>query len=381
MFRMTDLHGGGAFVLSHAAVADLVREVSLRDFSLELVSAIEATYGDRYLKAIKRTGWTQDRDTLEVMGCQSVDYTCVKVISSNPSIASAEIPAVTGTLVCTDVGADQACLVCDTAILTPVRTAASTAVVLKRLKPHPKSVGIVGAGLEGTAHAVVLALLFHDVSRIAIYDSDGARGEAAIQEILQLLRSENAGHIEVAQRSQDELSDVLSCDVIVTATYGWESIRELADGIGAKARTFIAAVGADLERKKELDEALYHRARFIADDLAQCLHQGELQHAAPELGVTKREIEQQTSHGGDLLDGRIIGVEDLLARTRGAVKRSEPITIYDSTGFSGQDLAVARVMLKLCEARGVQRVPWNPSKAAYLSSLLTETRDAEAVRR
>jgi len=358
-----------AFVLSHLEVADVLRQASARAFSAELVSAIESTYGDRYLRPIVRTGWTRDRDTLEVMGCSSIDYTCVKLISSNPSIASPEIPAVTGTLVCTAVGDDQAVLVCDTSLLTPLRTAAGTAVVLKRLRPRPVTIGIVGGGIEGVAHALVLALLFRDVREIRIHDAEADRTLAAVREVEGLLDAEGVGsRVSVAGCGSSELEELFGSDVVVTATYGWDPICELST-LDPKTKHFIAAVGADLEGKQELNDRLYQHARFVADDLGQCLRQGELQYAASQLGVDVEEIARQTSHGGWLLDGQIIGVENLLARTRG-VKRSEPVTIYDSTGFSGQDLALARVILKLCEAQGVARVPWNPPKSSYLTPLI-----------
>jgi len=361
-------------VLSHAAVADLIRSVPLRDFASELVSAIEATYGDRYLRSIERTGWTQQLDTLEVMGCKSVDYTCVKVISSNPSLASAEIPAVAGTLVCTDAAADKARLVCDTAILTPFRTAAGTAVVLKRLKPRPVSIAIIGAGLEGASHALLLALLFRDVKHVTFVDRDPGRATAASKEVTQLIERADPGRVVeiVACESSDDVGDLYESDVIVTATYGTSTVCDLRNRAKKQGKAFIAAVGADLQKKRELDDSVYLNARFVADDLAQCLRQGELQHAAPLLGLSQDEIDAHKTHGGRLLDGRIIGVEDLLARGRGFGQRSELMTVYDSTGFSGQDLAMARVMIKLCEARGLKRVPWNPGKTAFLADVLPE---------
>jgi alanine dehydrogenase len=370
----------GAFVLSHAAVSELIRSVSLRDFASELVSAIEATYGDRYLRSIERTGWTQQLDTLEVMGCKSVDYTCVKVISSNPSLASAEIPAVAGTLVCTDADADRARLVCDTAILTPFRTAAGTAVVLKRLKPRPISIAIIGAGLEGASHALLLALLFRDVKHVTFIDRDPSRATAASEEVTQILgRADPGRDIEIiACEGNSDVNGLYEADVIVTATYGASTVCDLRDATKEQGTPFIAAVGADLQNKRELDDSIYLDARFVADDLAQCLRQGELQHAAPLLGLSRDEIDAHKTHGGKLLDGRIIGVEDLLARGRSFSQRSELVTVYDSTGFSGQDLAVARLMIKLCDARGIKRVPWNPGKTAFLADVLPEVSVAKS---
>jgi ornithine cyclodeaminase/alanine dehydrogenase-like protein (mu-crystallin family) len=179
--------GAGAFVLSHSEIARLLQSVAIGDLARELVSAVEATYGDRYLRSLTRAGWTQELDTLEVMGCRSFDYSCVKIISSNPSLAGANTPIVSGTLVCTEVGSDQARLVCDTGILTAFRTAAGTAAALKRLKPNALSITIIGSGLEGAAHASVLALILPHVERISFIDRDSERAQQASNEVKTLL--------------------------------------------------------------------------------------------------------------------------------------------------------------------------------------------------
>ena len=356
-----------SFVLSHADVSRLLAKVNLPTFLNELVAEIEHTYSDPALEPIERTGWIRTPDTLEIMGCQAKDFTCIKVISSNPSLADSVIPTVTGTLVCTSVKTDEARLICDAAILTSLRTAASTAVVLRRTTPNANTLGIIGAGLEGACHALVLAIQLPSIERICFADVDPTKTSDAVAQVTALLRNEAEGvarRISVGSVESDNAKSILESDAIVTATYGTTEVVRSTESL--RAGITIAAVGADLEGKRELGYRIYDKARFIADDLGQCLHEGELEFAKRRLRVDMTE----KSHRGMLDDGRIMGVGDFFENEASFLARKESFIVYDSTGFSGQDLAVARVVIKNLEAQEWDPSVWNPSNAVSPPRLL-----------
>jgi ornithine cyclodeaminase/alanine dehydrogenase-like protein (mu-crystallin family) len=362
----------GCFVLSYSDVARLIRKVPLDDFLDDLVEEIEVIHADKNLVAIMRSGWLRDPDTLEVMGCQSTDYSCVKVISSNPSLSMPVAPVVTGSMICTAVGSDQARLVCDATVLTPLRTAAGTAVVMKAVGMRGDSLGVIGAGLEGVAHAIVLTTLFENMEKIVLIDRDAAQARCAATQVRKAMKSQGRD-VDVVSGGLDTTAAALSCHAIVTATYGDTPVvshdATVADG------TFIAAVGADLDGKRELDHHLYDRGKFVADDLAQCLRDGELRQAARRLRVARAS--DIKDHAGELLDGRIVSVSRLLEKSSSFVERGEALTIYDSTGFSGQDLAMARVLLRLAQTAGLPRKKWNPPDTKSLVDLLATSKDGE----
>lgn len=357
-----------AYVLPHDDVSKLLRELTLRRFFQELAEEIAVTYQGPPLQSIERIGWPRNPDTLELMGCRAADFTCVKLISSNPSASDSSEPTVTGTMVCTEIATDQARLVCDAAVLTSLRTAAATGLVMQRVKPEVESLGIIGAGLEGTSHAVALSLLLPNVRTIMFVDSVASQTKKAKAEVTSLLKRESAESIEVIGLKETQLSEIYACDAIITATYGQAPVVTNRRTSRLRDGTFIAAVGADLRGKKELDVSVYDAAKFIADDLGQCLREGELQHAAERHNVSK----EYGDYKGRLLDGRIIGVADLLEDGDGFLDReAETVTVYDSTGFSGQDLALSRVLLRLLTERGWPRVVWNPPKKVSLTDFLT----------
>jgi ornithine cyclodeaminase/alanine dehydrogenase-like protein (mu-crystallin family) len=365
----------GAYRLSYEQTAARIDEIGTADFIQRLATGIEATYLERTLRTIARVGYNQPTerfiDTLEVMSCEAHDYTCGKWISSNPSFATHDVPVVTGTLQCFDrdpASVNQVRLMCDTGYITPLRTAVSTGVVMRKLGVDAESIGIIGSGLEGCAHAFVLSLLLPSVRRVVFHDVEPGRAQRAAEDLLSDLADEGIrgdAAPEVVVAPVGDSADAARCDAIVTATYGDSIVLSRAD---VHDGAFIAAVGADLRRKRELSDELYADARFVADDLRQCLIEGELQYAADVIDASVADAATIEDHRGTLLNDRIVSVGDLLTATRAFVDRPEPIIIYDSTGFSGQDLAVARILLEELEA-AEDPTPWNPFRRMTFSEL------------
>jgi ornithine cyclodeaminase/alanine dehydrogenase-like protein (mu-crystallin family) len=356
----------GAYQLSYEAVARSLRTVGLRRFVGRLVTELESTYADPALRTIRRDGYKSkvDRyiDTLEYMSSRSHDYSATKVISSNPSVAAREVPVVTGTMVCTDndpAYIDQATLLCDASLLTALRTATTTALVAKHVRPNVKRLAIIGSGLEGVTHGFTLAALLPDVEMVTLLDANHARATTAAQELREQLEEEavltkRGILIDVANDQGDDR--VLDAEAIVTATY---ASGVVLDREGLRPDVFIAAVGADLEGKRELGDDIYRDARFIADDLRQCLTEGELQYAADIVKVKASEVASLDGYSGSLAAGRIVGVPELFRLTGITSEMEGSLVVYDSTGFSGQDLAVARVLLSLLAETETPRA-WNP---------------------
>ena len=358
----------GAFVLSYQDVAKLLSEVDLGALLSRLGSEIQKVYSDDEVEGMDRSGWSRAPEALELMGCQAADLTCTKLISSIPGGNGS--PTVTGTLVCTEVGSDQARLVCDAGLLTPLRTAAASAVVAQKMVPNAQRLGVIGAGLEGIAHAVALAYMNPELASIQLMDADPEQAIRAAQETRYLLdRDALLGERRVDVLVCEDESQMYGNEIFVTATYAdgllLREVDRLVEG------SFIAAVGADLATKRELPPDLYDRAKFIADDLRQCLREGELQYAKNRIRGLKTGVSRITDHRGELANGRVVSAAAFLKDPAPFSRRPEPITIYDSTGFSGQDLAVARVLLEVLEKRGdIARQAWNPTGTRSLVELL-----------
>jgi ornithine cyclodeaminase/alanine dehydrogenase-like protein (mu-crystallin family) len=221
---------------------------------------------------------------------------------------------------------------------------------------------VIGAGNEGQGHAFIISLLTPGLRRILFRDIVPEHAEAAVEEfkpVADYLHKERGTELIVAEVADpDDQRVELESDAIVTATMATE---EVLSNPNFKEGIVIASVGADMIGKQELGSAIYDQAKFVADDLRQSLREGELQHAAKHLGIRKIQREGATYHGS-LLEGRIIGITNLLENPQAFIDRPEPITVYDSTGFSGQDLAVGRLMMRCLDGLSWPKVQFHPPR-------------------
>src|SRR4029077_14412773 len=163
--------------------------------------------------------------------------------------------------------------------------------------------GIIGAGLEGIAHAVVLAYMGEGIESVQLLDADPEQAQRAVSEVRYLLaRNDLLGERRVEVSVCEDESELYEDEVLVTATYADSQLLRKVSRVREGA--FVAAVGADLATKRELAPKLYDRAKFIADDLRQCLREGELQYAKDRVRGLKTEVHHVDDHRGVLADGR-----------------------------------------------------------------------------
>jgi len=114
----------------------------------------------------------------------------------------------------------------------------------------------------------------------------------------------------------------LSSEVVVTCTTSRVPILGAGD---VRPGTFVAAVGADNERKSEIAASLLAQARIVTDLTAQCLKSGDLRNAVPNECTVCGEL-------ADAVAGRV-------PRT-GAGE----IVVFDSTGIAVEDLALCELL-------------------------------------
>jgi ornithine cyclodeaminase/alanine dehydrogenase len=236
---------------------------------------------------------------------------------------------------------------------------------MNKVSPASESLGIIAAGLEGMLHGIVLALTNEGIRNIVFLDTAAKQTKKAISEVRSILTREGIpqSRMGISGLPASKIDEIYACQTIITATYGQTPVihSELL-----KEGTFIAAVGADLPNKQEINFPVYNEAKFVADDIGQCLREGELRHAAERI---RFKVEDHGDYGyrGPVLDGLIVGVADLLDDPKSFLDRStERVTIYDSTGFSGQDLALARVLLENLRKEKWPTVIWNPPEKVSL---------------
>lgn len=214
----------------------------------------------------------------------------------------------------------------DSIEITILRTGAATAVAAKYLaRDDAKVATICGCGNQGRIQLKAL-MKVRDIERVYAFDLDHARAERFAVELSDELSIE-------AQAVRDLAPAARESDVCITCTPSRQFFlmrEDVAPG------TFIAAVGADDERKQELDPRLFAGRKIVVDLLEQCAAIGDLHHALDQGLIAKADVHAEL---GEVVAGK----------KPGRTSRDE-IIIFDSTGTGLQDVAAAALVYETAAA-------------------------------
>ncbi len=189
--------------------------------------------------------------------------------------------------------------------ITAIRTAAVSAVATRALaRPGARTVAIIGAGVQGKAHAAAMRAVLDEPEIRTWSRSAGGSAEAAVR----------------------------GADVVCTCTTSPEPVlrREwLAPG------AHVNAVGASVPTSRELDEETIRAATLVVDRRESALNEaGEL--LIPGLGE-----EQIAAELGEVLTGAHPG------RTA-----DDELTVFKSLGLAVEDLAAAELVVRRAREQG-----------------------------
>lgn len=190
--------------------------------------------------------------------------------------------------------------------VTAIRTAAVSAVATRALaRPGARNVAIVGAGVQGKAHAAAMRAVLDD-PRISTWSRrDGGSAEEIVR----------------------------AAEVVCTCTNAREPVLRyewLAPG------AHVNAVGASVRTSRELDEETVRAATLVVDRRESALSEaGEL--LIPGLGE-----EEIAAELGDVLVGAHPGRS-----------RPDELTVFKSLGLAVEDLAAAELVVRRAREQGV----------------------------
>jgi alanine dehydrogenase len=208
--------------------------------------------------------------------------------------------------------------------LNALRTAASDAVAVDLLARQDASVlTLFGTGHQAFHEAIAISCV-RPLARVLVCGRDASKAAALAQ------RLQDAGLEAQAASADMALGEA---DIVVTAT---ASRGALFAEQAVRRGTHVSAMGADGPGKQELPAALAMRAELFADTRDQTFSIGEFQYLADT------EAQGRVTEIGAVINGRAQG------RTS-----DDAITIYDSSGISLQDLAVAGYVFEKALAAGL----------------------------
>ena len=209
-------------------------------------------------------GATVEAGTFHVKACAATPAYAplfvAKVNSNFPGNHACEgLPTIQGVVAVFETGNGRLRALVDSAAVTQLRTAATTAVAIGHLaRLGARSAALVGCGALGRFHLEALAAC--GIERVRLVDRAGARAATLAAWGRQSLPLE-------CEAVADLREATLGAEVVVTCTTS--RVPLLASG-DVSPGTFVAAVGADNPAKAEIAASLLAQARIVTDDTALC---------------------------------------------------------------------------------------------------------------
>jgi alanine dehydrogenase len=253
---------------------------------------------------------------------EETDAVAVKVVNSHPENRKKHgLPTVMAMIILVDprTGAPEAIM--GGAWITALRTGAAGAVAAKYLaNPDPKTVGVVGAGMQARTQLMGLQLVFGTIEEVRVWDRDK---EAAVKYAEEM---KTKGEQESIYPVESVRNAVQGADIIVTAT---PSREPLVSAEWVDEGTHINCIGADAPGKQELDPAILLKSKIVVDDWSQSCHGGEINVPFAKEIIGKEDI------WGDICE--------IVAGLKQGRTTPDEITVFTSTGIAIQDAAAAKI--------------------------------------
>jgi ornithine cyclodeaminase len=252
---------------------------------------------------------------IELMPTTDFERYAFKYVNGHPSNPARGFQTVTAFGVLADMHTGYPTLLAEMTLLTALRTAATSAMVARRLaRPASQVMGIIGAGSQAEFQALGMRAAL-GIERLKIWDVDAA----AMQKFTRNL--EPLGFdIQITRSGHDA---VAGADVVTTCTADKAAATVLTDEM-VEPGMHINAIGGDCPGKTELDPAILDRSKVYVEFAPQTRIEGEIQQRLSSFPVTE--------------------VWEVIAGRAAGRSRVDEVTVFDSVGFAIEDFAALRYL-------------------------------------
>lgn len=252
---------------------------------------------------------------IELMPTSDGEEYSFKYVNGHPFNPARGYQTVTAFGVLADVDNGYPTFLAEMTLLTALRTAATSAMVGKRLaRPDSKRMGMIGSGSQAEFQALAFRAAM-GIEDLDVYDVD----PAAMDKLKRNL--EPLGFRVAAMSSSDEA--VANADIITTCTADKAQNTVLSDK-QVKPGVHINAVGGDCPGKTELEAAILYRSTVFVEFPEQTRIEGEIQ-----------QVEE---------DFPVVEFWKVLTDQAPGRTSEEEITIFDSVGFAIADFSALRCL-------------------------------------
>lgn len=252
---------------------------------------------------------------IELMPASDGRAYAFKYVNGHPDNPRRGLQTVTGFGVLADVDSGYPLLLSEMTILTSLRTAATSALVARRLaRPDSQVMALIGTGSQSEFQALAFRALL-GIRTLRIWDTD----PAAMDKF-----ERNLGSLGFdVHRAAGAAEAVEGADIITTCTADKAYATVLTDDMVVPG-VHVNAMGGDCPGKTELESSILQRASVFVEYPEQTRIEGEIQQLPADFPVT-----------------------ELWRVFRGeAAGRTSPdeITVFDSVGFAIEDFSALRYL-------------------------------------
>lgn len=255
-----------------------------------------------------------------------------KVVSVFGSNAAVGLPTHLATIVLLDPMTGELLAIMDGRYITEARTAAVSAVSVKRLaREEAACLAIIGSGVQARSHLDAIASVRH-LHEIRVWSRSLENRTAFARE----MRPRTTATIKVATSAREAVE---GADMIVLATASREPVVQsgwISNG------AHVCAVGACRPDQREMDSALVARGRVFVDSRTGALAEaGDIILAMKDGAINEQHVAGEL---GEVVIGKIAG-------------RTSPddVTIFKSLGMAVEDVAAAHLAYVKAAERGLGR--------------------------
>jgi ornithine cyclodeaminase/alanine dehydrogenase len=208
--------------------------------------------------------------------------------------------------------------------LGQLRTGAASGVAAKYLaRTGASSLGVIGCGWQARSQVDAIREALPGIERVVAYCRTPERLEAFCA--------------EVGAEAGESHRDAAACDVVVTVTTSKDPVLR---GEWLRPGALVCAVGANMRQRRELDNVVLERARFVCCD----------------------SREQARLESGDLIEPVEAGVldwlevhelQEVVAGEIEGRQADDDIVVFKSNGLAAWDVAIGAVAIEKARKRKV----------------------------
>jgi ornithine cyclodeaminase len=313
-------------VLTTHDVAHIVQKLGIAACLTRMAAYLEADFlrWDEFDKSARVANHSPD-GVIELMPISDAQLYSFKYVNGHPKNTRAGLPTVMAFGVLADVATGQPSLLSELTITTAMRTAATSAMVARRLaRPESRTMALIGNG----AQSEFQALAFHHllgIREIRLFDTD----PAATNKLLRHLTGIPGLTLTVCANTA---AAVRGADIVTTVTADKAKATILTPDM-IEPGMHINGVGGDCPGKTELHGGVLAMAKVFVEYEAQSRIEGDLQQMPADFSVTEF---------WRVLKG--------LAKGR---DNAQQVTLFDSVGFALEDYSALRFLRDVARELGL----------------------------